>query len=315
MVTLSLCVPIYGVEKEIPRFFASLEKNLCAGIEVLLVDDGAKDNSGKIADAFAEKYPDCVRVIHKPNGGLSSARNAGLDAAQGEYVIFPDPDDHLTDDYISTIFKAIDEYDSPDMICFDYYQGNEKNGYERKTVRNFREGRIDKLTFLKALAENVDVKSFVWCKAIKRSCYGSRRFDTAIRVAEDYELLTDIVIDMDSFVYIPKPTYYYEMRDNSLTKTTRLQDTLGFYRLAKLRYERFSELCDDIGICSLVTFACGAVKRIYRESADIDPSPYERMIKDNIGSILTSNNYTWSQKRQMVLIWSGLGKWYFKGKK
>ena len=315
MIKLSLCVPIYGVEKEIPRFLDSLEKNLCEGVEVLLIDDGTKDNSGKIADAFAEKHADCVRVIHKPNGGASSARNKGLEMARGKYIIFPDPDDYMTDAYVSTILDAIEKYDAPDMIFFDYYQGNEGSGYKRKTVCGFREGRIDKAVFIREFAKNTDIKSFVWNKAIKRRMYGDRRFDPEIYVAEDYELLSDMVLEVDSFVYIPKAVYYYVMRPDSLTKTTRLQDTLGFYQLALRRYERFSELYDDISICSLVTFANGAVKRIYRESADIDTKPYERLIKDNIGSILIGDEYTWNHKKQMVIIWLGLARWYYKGKK
>ena len=116
MKKLSLIVPIYGVEKYIHKFLGSLEKNLLPGVEVLLIDDGTKDDSGKIADEFALMHPQYVRVVHKENGGLSSARNKGLEIAFGEYVIFPDPDDYLADDYVETILKAIDEYNNPDMI-------------------------------------------------------------------------------------------------------------------------------------------------------------------------------------------------------
>ena len=112
MVKLSLIVPIYGVEKYINGFLSSLEKNLQIGIEVLLINDGTKDNSDKIAEQFALKHRECVRVVHKENGGASSARNYGLQLAKGEYVIFPDSDDLLADNYVITILDAIRDYDS-----------------------------------------------------------------------------------------------------------------------------------------------------------------------------------------------------------
>lgn len=85
---LSLIVPTYGVENYIYDFLDSLEANFVPGVEVIIVDDGTKDRSGVIADEFALGHAGYVKVLHKENGGASSARNAGLELATGEYVFF-----------------------------------------------------------------------------------------------------------------------------------------------------------------------------------------------------------------------------------
>lgn len=97
---VSVVVPVYNVEKYIERCVESLIAQDHALLEIILVDDGTKDNSGKIIDSLAEK-DSRIRVIHKTNGGVSSARNAGLEIANGEYVVFVDGDDYVDKDYVS----------------------------------------------------------------------------------------------------------------------------------------------------------------------------------------------------------------------
>lgn len=110
MKILTMVVPIYGVEKYIHKFLASLTPNLRPEVEVILVDDGSRDNCGTIIDEYAALHSDTVSIIHKPNGGVSSARNAGLERATGEYIIFPDPDDYLDERFSATILEAIEKY-------------------------------------------------------------------------------------------------------------------------------------------------------------------------------------------------------------
>lgn len=86
---LSLAVPVYNMERYLHRCMDTLLAQTCRDFEILLIDDGSTDGSGTTCDAYAAQYPELIRVIHKKNGGLSSARNAGIDAAKGEYIIFP----------------------------------------------------------------------------------------------------------------------------------------------------------------------------------------------------------------------------------
>lgn len=92
---LSIIIPVYNVEKYIVRCIQSVLEQNYRNYEIILVDDGSTDSSGQICDSFCIKYPSVIHVIHKKNGGLSSARNAGLDMARGHYIMFLDSDDWI----------------------------------------------------------------------------------------------------------------------------------------------------------------------------------------------------------------------------
>lgn len=103
---ISVIVPVYRVEPFLPRCLDSLRNQTYRNLEILLVDDGSPDNCGKICDEYAEK-DHRFRVIHKENGGLSSARNAGLDAATGEFIGFVDSDDWIAPQMYETLLSAL----------------------------------------------------------------------------------------------------------------------------------------------------------------------------------------------------------------
>ena len=93
---LSIIVPVYNVEKHLVHCLESIAAQMCDDYELLLIDDGSTDASGALCDVFAREHPECrVVVIHQSNGGLSAARNAGIDRARGEYITFVDSDDYI----------------------------------------------------------------------------------------------------------------------------------------------------------------------------------------------------------------------------
>lgn len=312
MVKLTLVVPVYGVEDYINKFLNSLEKNLQSGIEVLIIYDGTRDNSGKIAEEFALKYSEYVTVVYKENGGVSSARNKGLELAKGEYIIFPDPDDWLTEDYVETILRTIDNYNEPDFVFFDYYVGSNEKGFKRNTVLSFKEGFVDKEKFIYEHAKDESIKGMVWCKAIKKSLYDGLRFNTETRVAEDYELLTDLVLKIKTIVYIPKPLYYYVLRESSLTHKGTLDDSLRFYEIALDRYKKHSILYKELSMYRLIKIAHSILAKAYTNGEKIDLGKYEEMIKENIGNILFSRDFKLNEKKQCLLVYLGLAKTYYK---
>ena len=110
---ISIIVPVYKVERYLPRCIESILRQTYTNFELILVDDGTPDRSGIICDRYAEK-DSRIRVIHKENGGVSSARNAGIDAAQGEWITFIDSDDWVTDNYLSVLSKPF-EYSDYDL--------------------------------------------------------------------------------------------------------------------------------------------------------------------------------------------------------
>lgn len=117
---VTLVIPVYNMEQYLPRCFASISSQTCRDFEVLLVDDGSTDSSSSLCDSYAAKHPDFVRVIHKENGGLSSARNAGIDHARGEFIVFPDPDDWLEPDYVEKLLHYQRKYQA-ELVCLGHY--------------------------------------------------------------------------------------------------------------------------------------------------------------------------------------------------
>ena len=127
---ISVIVPVYNVETYQARCVDSILNQSYANLEVILVDDGSKDASGSICDKYAEK-DNRIRVIHKENGGLSSARNAGLDVACGEYITFVDSDDWIEPLAYGWMMEAMVRYDVK-MVCAGRYDVDGATG--EKTV-------------------------------------------------------------------------------------------------------------------------------------------------------------------------------------
>ena len=115
---VSIIVPIYNIEKYLPRALDSILKQTSKDWEAILVDDGSTDTSGTLAETYAQR-DNRFRVIHKPNGGLSDARNAGLQHALGEHLLFLDSDDFLHPQLLQLCLQAI-ERDNSDLVCFTY---------------------------------------------------------------------------------------------------------------------------------------------------------------------------------------------------
>lgn len=314
MKKLSLIVPIYGVERYIYKFLDTLEKNLKPNIEVLMIDDGTKDNSGKIVDEFALKHQDIVKVVHKENGGVSSARNIGLRLAIGEYVIFPDPDDYLADNYIETILNAIEEYNNPDMVFFDFYEGTCEADFKIMNVPGLMSGVVAKEVFIKEFIKDTYIKGMLWHKAIKRNFYKGLEFNTKTKVAEDYELLTDLVLRLESIVYVKKPLYFYIQRANSLTYNQKVEDGLRFYDLIADRQKKYSLYYKHLSIYKLVKFSHGMIMRKYLCDELYDIKKFELTIKENIFSTLFSSEFSLNEKKQCIFICLGLADFYYRNK-
>ena len=126
MVAITLAIPVYNMEQYLPRCMETMLAQTCQDFEILLVDDGSTDNSGQMCDDYAAKHSDFIRVVHKENGGLSSARNAGIDAAKGKYINFPDPDDWVEPDYVEKLLEYRQQFDA-DLVCTGYFVDTENN--------------------------------------------------------------------------------------------------------------------------------------------------------------------------------------------
>lgn len=312
-VILSLVVKIYGVELYLRRFLDSLEKNLRPGVEVILVDDGSKDNSGKIIDEFAtKKYPPDVSVvaIHKLNGGVSSASNAGMAIAKGKYITFPDPDDYFSEDYIESIFETINKYNYPDLIIFDYAE--DIDGKIKECRKQYRsEGFIQKEKFIRLLAQDKNINSHLTNKVLKQKLVKDLQFKENIRVLEDFDFFTEIIMKINTVYYLKKLLYFVTIRKDSLTKTMNIEDYKKSFEIAKYRYKILSNYYPQISIFPMVLWAHKILQLNYKNKISIDVSEYEDFIKKNINIILKEKSISLNEKKQCLFVCIGISKIYY----
>ena len=180
----SVIIPAYNAEKTINRCVDSLLEQKRSDIEIVLVNDGSKDSSGDICKAYAAEH-NCVHYIEKENGGVSSARNAGLDAATGEYVLFVDSDDHVAPDLFANIDRMVDTEDADWIrfsVCVD-------NGTEKKENTCGRFSYRSREELLPHIVNDICSKAIngPWAKLYKRSIIEEHniRFPEGASVGED----------------------------------------------------------------------------------------------------------------------------------
>lgn len=217
---ISIIVPIYKVEQYLPRCIDSLTSQTYKNIELILIDDGSPDRCGKICDEYAEKDKR-VKVVHKPNGGLSDARNKGLDIASGDYIMFVDSDDWIEKESCEVIVGLFDKY-NVDIVSFGIQLINDKRVI--KTQKTHASGILTPKEGVKAMIyqqPKVGLLNYVCNKAFKRHLFETIRFPVGM-LFEDQDVTYKLMHKSHKIYAIDKVFYNYYQRDESIMK--------GFYR-------------------------------------------------------------------------------------
>lgn len=232
MPRLSIIVPVYNVEPYLKRCIDSILAQTYTDFEVILVDDGSKDTSGAICDAYA-KQDNRIIVIHKENRGLSSARNAGLDVAKGELIGFVDSDDTIIPTMYENLVESLDGQDL-DLVCGDTC--TVRNGRE-KTKWLYENNRV----FLgrEALLENLSGKldNSVWNKVYKKSLFDEIRFTEGIHF-EDVRIMYLLLDKAKRVGYVKEAVYFYMKRKDSIIgKSFNSKSRYDLFQGYQLRWE------------------------------------------------------------------------------
>lgn len=210
---ITVVVPIYKVEQFLILCIESIIKQTYKNLEIILVDDGSPDNSGKICDEYAI-IDSRIKVIHKTNGGLSEARNVAIDISKGEYITFVDSDDYLEILYIEKLYQAIIHNSSDIAICnFYFYKNTSKN---LKVAFHIR-GNIT-LTAneaLKSLLYQKNIETSAWGKLFKKELWKTTRFPKG-KLFEDISTIYKTFLDASRVTIIPDPLYIYRLRNDSI---------------------------------------------------------------------------------------------------
>lgn len=184
-VKISVIVPIYNVEKYLDECLDSIRKQTFTDFEVLLIDDGTPDNSVDIAKKYTE-LDSRFTLYHKKNGGLSDARNYGLERANGEYVAFIDSDDRIREKYLESLYNIITEYDADIAVCafsFYYLNSGKIKKSNKKPIDNNR--IYNREEALRELMRDRQFRFYVWNKLWKMSLFRDNNITMPIMIYED----------------------------------------------------------------------------------------------------------------------------------
>ncbi|MCI6266632.1 MAG: glycosyltransferase [Erysipelotrichaceae bacterium] len=211
---ISVIVPIYNVEKYLDRCIESIVNQTYKNLEIILVDDGSPDNCPKICDKWSKK-DNRIKVIHKENGGLSDARNAGLDTATGAYIGFVDGDDFLDKKMYEILLKNLIKTKADMSICTAYlYEEKSKIKYKNsKNIQLFIYEGIDKYNNL--FNNNISEFNVVWKRIYKKEIFKELRFPKG-KINEDTFIAHKLLSLSNKIVYSTEKLYYYVQHENSI---------------------------------------------------------------------------------------------------
>lgn len=242
---VSVIIPVYNVEQYLDKCVQSVINQTYKNIEIILVDDGSPDKCPKMCD----EYSVCdkrIKVIHKSNGGLSDARNAGIDAASGEYITFIDSDDYVEHNYVDLLVKEIIEYNA-DISC-----GKHNVIYEDRVIKQFSGNHYvlkPEEAFDMMLYHN-DMDVSAWAKLYKKSLFDEVRFPVG-RLYEDAATTYRLIDKSEVIVLYSVPIYNYIMRDNSITnngfserKLDLISSTREMTDYIRIHYPKLTDGCD-----------------------------------------------------------------------
>ncbi|MEN3004736.1 glycosyltransferase family 2 protein [Dehalobacterium formicoaceticum] len=220
--TFSIIVPIYKVESYIRQCIESLINQSYADIEIVLVDDGSPDNCPSICDKYAS-IDERVKVVHKRNGGIVSARQAGVAIATGEYLICVDGDDWVDIDYCKRMVDVIEMY-NPDIVCCGYYLATEESNEEKHTRHRIGYYTLENLKneIYPKLIQAPNATYFspsLWAKAFRINIYKQQQLvDVNVTVGEDGACTIPSIYHARSMYIMPDCMYYYRYNISSITK-------------------------------------------------------------------------------------------------
>ena len=231
---ISVIIPIYRVEQYLCKCVESVLTQTYHDLEIILVDDGSPDGCGKICDEYAER-DERVKVIHKPNGGVASARNAGLDAATGEWIGWVDSDDWAEPALFETLLQGALETGAEISVCghWEEYRG-------RREVSGWQELRVlDTEQALGELLENGRMKNLLWDRIFHRTLFDGLQFPEG-RTYEDIAVMHWLFLRAEKVACLPEVLYHYRQREGSIVDNTSLGNRINHYIASKERYDALS---------------------------------------------------------------------------
>lgn len=302
-IKISVIVPIYNVEKYLVRCIESLLNQTFNYFEVLLIDDGSIDNSSEICKKFCTRDTR-IKYFYKKNGGLSDARNYGIERSNGNYLIFVDSDDYVDRNYLLYLYKAVEEKDADIAIC-SFKNVNEQG--KVLSVTNVSANSV--MSGRKLLANYLSGKDNIsdevaWNKIYKRKIFKKLRYPKG-HIYEDEAIITQILWNVKKVAFVEQSLYYYVQRGGSITSSSynyyKLKDMFlfsddrvdffrnrnqFFYKLAIQKYKDNLVFISSKYLNTLSSKSTQEIQKKYRELVKLHLSVKPKsFIRDTIAFI------------------------------
>ncbi len=293
---VSVIIPVYKTEKYLRRCINSVCAQDYSNFEIILVDDGSPDRSGEICDELA-KANDRILVIHKANGGLSSARNAGIDKSTGEYICFVDSDDYVEKDYVSTLHSLIERYNA-DLAKINYKEISTED-YSEKAPS------VDAKVYMGAEVEAAYLRLRVDSACVfmyRRSLIGNTHFPEG-KTSEDIPFNFELFQKAKTFVYMPVNKYYYWHNPESISNGPLDHNMLNYLSFRRDIYDHYlHQENEELQRLSEVLYARAAMglmarMALYGVSAEID----EKEMKTLFSGIFNKHSKVFFRDRETEL--------------
>lgn len=232
---VSVIVPVYNCIMTLERCVRAIQKQSFMDWELLLVDDGSIDGSGKLCDSLASEDIR-IRVFHKSNGGVSSARNMGLDHARGKYVMFCDSDDWVEPEWCEKLYLTAEKYCGCQPICNYYYNSVDLESINREVECGNLRDNIEKIDFFSL--NHYELLGIPWNKIYARTILE----DNFIRFRQGLSLGEDMIFNLDylhcqtgGYIFVNEPLYHYVIENTNSLSSKYYPDLSGIYRMIYLR--------------------------------------------------------------------------------
>ncbi len=212
---VSIIVPVFNVENYLRKCLDSLVTQTLEEIEIIVVNDGSKDNSQRIIDEFQQEFPTKIKSFQKENGGLSDARNFGLQHTTGEFIGFVDSDDYVSEHMFAEMYELAKKHDAEMVVC-NLQKVDEKGNVTQKLTQipNMPE-KIDLDTHFSVFS---DLSYFACNKIFKKELFQNKKFKKGVHF-EDIQLIPQLLLECETIAQTQKYHYQYLERTDSITKT------------------------------------------------------------------------------------------------
>lgn len=212
---ISIIIPIYNVEKYLEKCLDSILNQTYKNLEIILIDDGSTDNSPNICNSYCEKDKR-IKIIHKNNEGVSSARNKGIELSKGKYIVFIDSDDYVSNEHIEVLYDCIIS-NNVDLVISNLIDISEDgiilNNEEKESFL------MNKDQCLKELLSEDNFYHLCCGNIYRKDLLEKIRFNCKYRIAEDLDFLYRYIKQISSAYFLSKNTYYYLKREGSATNS------------------------------------------------------------------------------------------------